>query len=115
MGIVLSPFMCILDIKQAFRSIFTCETSNSLRLLCYWSDPDDETCDQVLQLKRLNYGDACSSCFLELCLRLIVLPACETQLAKDTISKFSHKLLPPVVDPIQVVFHHEYDVIKDFF
>ena len=30
-------------------------------------------------------------------------------------SIFSHKLLPPVIDPIQVVFHHEYDVIKDFF
>ena len=32
---------------------------------------------------------------------------------KHTI--FSHKLLPPVLDLIQVVFHHKYDVIKDLF
>ena len=81
-GLVLSPFICMLDIKQAFRSIFTCETSNSLRLVCYWSNPSNDACDEVLQLKRLNYGDSCSSCFLELCLRLIILQHVEHSLLK---------------------------------
>ena len=89
-----------------------------------------------------------------MCLRLIILPACGTQLAKDTISKFrfvddfvilslsyqeleeavfdlvktlnmysipvkhtifNHKLLPPVIESMQVVFHHNYDLTKDLF
>ena len=43
------PFIAAFDIKKCYRSIFTSDETNALRIIPIWTDPDDAECSGILR------------------------------------------------------------------
>ena len=80
----------LLDLSRAYRTIHTDGPTNDLRLM-WWVESiekagaNPEAAMVVLRLLRLTYGDQPSSTFLELALRTVIAPLCQTELGRKML------------------------------
>ena len=90
-SISLSPFMTAMDLSKAYRSVFTNDQSNNLRLFCYWDNVNDPNEVSLIgKFTRMNFGDSPSASLLEIILRFIVADKCKTDLARTMLQRFRY-------------------------
>ena len=84
----LAPYLCVMDLRRAYRSVGTTQRTNDLRCISYWNTLQPNEADAVAQFCAMNYGDACSSSLLEIIMRFIVIEKCSTEFGKKIIADF---------------------------
>ena len=90
-SISLSPFMTAMDLSKAYRSVYTHDQSNNLRLFCYWDNiQDPNEVNLIGRFTRMNFGDSPSASLLEIILRFIIADKCKTELARVMLQRFRY-------------------------
>ena len=84
-------FAVIFDLARAYRSLYSTDETNRLRLMWWVVDPEKATADlddamRIFMLKRVTYGDVAASTQLELAIRKIIAPECNTTLGRDILA-----------------------------
>ena len=84
-------FAVIFDLARAYRSLYSTDETNRLRLMWWVVDPEKATADlddamRIFMLKRVTYGDVGASTQLELAIRKIIAPECKTTLGRDILA-----------------------------
>ena len=86
----LGNYIVLFDFSRAYRSIFSTEVTNNLRLMWCWetvkkANKDLDEAMVIYWLLRMTFGDQSASAFLELALRDIVAPLCKTRLGAEML------------------------------
>ena len=86
----LGKHIVLFDLSRAYRSIFSSDATNNLRLMWCWASVEDanKNLDEAMviyKLLRMTFGDQSASAFLELALRDIVAPLCKTALGREML------------------------------
>ena len=68
------PYVSLFDIKKCYRSIYTSDETNNLRVIPLWENKDDNECKAILKYQRMCFGDVCASTVLLLAYAHYVLP-----------------------------------------
>ena len=74
------------DIKKCYRSIFTSDQTNNLRVIPLWENKSDTECRAILKYQRMCFGDVCASTVLLLAYAHFVLPTLTSPLARNVLS-----------------------------
>ena len=69
-----------------YRSIFTSEATNDLRIIPIWVDKDDSECSGILKFSRMCFGDVAASSILLLSYTHFVLPLLTSPLARKVLN-----------------------------
>ena len=80
------PFVSLFDIKKCYRSIYTSDETNNLRIIPLWENKDDTECKAILKYERMCFGDVCASTILLLAYAHFVLPTLTSPLAQNVLS-----------------------------
>ena len=78
--------MSLFDIKKCYRSIYTSDETNNLRIIPLWEDKNDNECKAILKYQRMCFGDVCASTVLLLAYAHYVLPTLTSPLARNVLS-----------------------------
>ena len=80
------PYVSLFDIRKCYRSIFTSDQTNNLRLISLWENKNDTQCSAILKYQRMCFGDVCASTVLLLAYAHYVLPTLTSPLARNVLS-----------------------------
>ena len=61
------PYAILTDLEKAYRSVHTCDTTNSLRRFFWFNDCNDENSIQEFAMSRMTFGDSPASFILAHC------------------------------------------------
>ena len=82
----INPFIAVFDIRKCYRSIYTSEETNALRIIPIWQDKDDVECSGILKFQRMCFGDVSASAILLLSCAHFVLPSLTSPLARKVLN-----------------------------
>ena len=80
------PFVAAFDITKCYRSIFTSDATNALRIIPIWTDENDSECSGILEFLRMCFGDLPASSILLLAYSHFILPLLTSLLAQKVLN-----------------------------
>ena len=75
------------DLSRAYRSVYTSEMTNNLRMYYWFKDIKDPSTITVYQWVRLNFGDRPAALVLEVCMREYLAPEARTIEVRDAANQ----------------------------